>query len=166
MSTHPKIALVLVICLSLLTHSANAQTPDPRFGLVDSFANSAAQRQTLVPTVLNTPAPPTATMTAEPATTIEPTTSPAVQPPPTLTPTHTPTVGATTAIAVTISPTLPAMLPNSEGVPLEATITPVPPVTLFTILRPERLLWLLLIGLMVFMVSYGVQVIIWYRWKQ
>ncbi len=43
--------------------------------------------------------------------------------------------------------------------------TVVPPVTVSTILRPERLLWLFIIGLIVFTVAYGVQVTIWRRFK-
>ena len=46
------------------------------------------------------------------------------------------------------------------------TPTLVPPVSLSTVLRPDRILWLLIIGLIVFTVSYGVQVTIWYRMKR
>jgi hypothetical protein len=42
----------------------------------------------------------------------------------------------------------------------------VPPVTILTVLRPDRILWLFIIGLIVFMVSYGVQVAIWYRLRR
>lgn len=41
--------------------------------------------------------------------------------------------------------------------------TPVPPVTFSTVMTPRRILWLLIIGLIVFTVTYGIQVIIWYR---
>jgi len=44
--------------------------------------------------------------------------------------------------------------------------TRVPPVTIATVLNPRRILWLLIIGLIVFTVSYGVQVAIWYRLKR
>jgi len=46
------------------------------------------------------------------------------------------------------------------------TPTVVPPVSFSTVLRPDRILWLLIIGLVVFTVSYGVQVVIWYRLKR
>jgi hypothetical protein len=46
------------------------------------------------------------------------------------------------------------------------TPTIVPPVSLGTVLRPDRILWLLIIGLIVFTVSYGVQVAIWYRFRR
>jgi hypothetical protein len=48
----------------------------------------------------------------------------------------------------------------------EAILTPVPPVTLGTVLTPTRLLWLFIIGLVVFTVAYGVQVALWYRFKR
>jgi hypothetical protein len=44
--------------------------------------------------------------------------------------------------------------------------TPIPPVTLATVLRPERLFWLFVIGLVVFTLSYGIQVVIWYRLRR
>jgi hypothetical protein len=44
--------------------------------------------------------------------------------------------------------------------------TPVPEVSLGTVLKPHRILWLLVIGLIVFTVSYGVQVAIWYRLRR
>jgi hypothetical protein len=45
--------------------------------------------------------------------------------------------------------------------------TPIPPVTIVTVLsRPDRIFWLFIIGLIVFTVSYGVQVVIWYRMRR
>jgi hypothetical protein len=45
--------------------------------------------------------------------------------------------------------------------------TAVPPVTIVTVLsRPDRIFWLFIIGLVVFTVSYGVQVVIWYRMRR
>ena len=41
--------------------------------------------------------------------------------------------------------------------------TPIPPVTFSTVMTPRRILWLLIIGLIVFTVTYGIQVFIWYR---
>jgi hypothetical protein len=42
----------------------------------------------------------------------------------------------------------------------------IPPVTITTVLRPDRIFWLFIIGLIVFTVSYGVQVLIWYRLRR
>jgi hypothetical protein len=50
--------------------------------------------------------------------------------------------------------------------PASATIDIIPPVTFKSVLTPQRLFWLFLIGLIVFTVSYGVQVFIWYRLKR
>ncbi len=55
----------------------------------------------------------------------------------------------------------PDQAANVSGTP-----TAVPPVTLNTVLRPDRLLWLFIIGLIVFTVSYGIQIAIWYRIKR
>ncbi len=49
-------------------------------------------------------------------------------------------------------------------IPAQPTV--IPPVTLSTILSPARLLWLFIIGLIVFTLSYGIQVAIWYRTKR
>ncbi len=58
----------------------------------------------------------------------------------------------------------PAELPLSEAP--ETTLTPVPPVTIGTVLTPTRLLWLFIIGLVVFTVAYGIQIALWYRFKR
>lgn len=62
-------------------------------------------------------------------------------------------------------------LPSLDGAPsrdgeVDATPTIIPPVTVATVLRPSRLLWLFIIGLVVFTITYGVQVAIWYRLKR
>ncbi len=49
---------------------------------------------------------------------------------------------------------------------VSVTSTIIPPVSIGTILRPDRILWLFIIGLVVFTVSYGIQVAIWYRTKR
>lgn len=103
-------------------------------------------------------------------------------PPPTLTP--TPTVEMMTVLAGEESnlaspaqddPSLIAALPNPGlgGVepadsPAADSVTPevVPPVTIATVLRPDRIFWLFIIGLIVFTVSYGIQVVIWYRLRR
>jgi hypothetical protein len=47
-----------------------------------------------------------------------------------------------------------------------APATPVPEVSFGSVMKPQRILWLLVIGLIVFTVSYGVQVVIWYRLRR
>ncbi|GAB4439715.1 MAG: hypothetical protein Fur0044_36260 [Anaerolineae bacterium] len=97
--------------------------------------------------------------------------------PPTLTP--TPTTEILTALnsqeanltAPGDAPALAAALPNpgvgdteaAEPIAGSTLSTDIPPVTLATVLRPERIFWLFIIGLIVFTVSYGIQVAIWYR---
>jgi hypothetical protein len=51
----------------------------------------------------------------------------------------------------------------AEGTEIAVKSTPIPPVTFSTVMTPPRILWLLIIGLIVFTVTYGIQVIIWYR---
>ncbi|MCL4296581.1 MAG: hypothetical protein KJ077_12670 [Anaerolineae bacterium] len=102
-------------------------------------------------------------------------------PPPTLTP--TPTTEMLTALVAeepnlavqnSDSPLI-ASLPDpglgdaepAESIAPNSTVpTAVPPVTIATVLRPERIFWLFIIGLIVFTVSYGVQVVIWYRLRR
>ncbi|RME70773.1 MAG: hypothetical protein D6784_16235 [Chloroflexi bacterium] len=71
----------------------------------------------------------------------------------------------------------PSVLPDSAppadvlpapgiGAEPEPSPTVVPPVSLRTVLTPPRLVWLFIIGLVVFTISYGVQVAIWYRLKR
>jgi hypothetical protein len=43
--------------------------------------------------------------------------------------------------------------------------TPVPPVSVVSIFRPERVLWLFIIGVVVFTVTYGIQVAIWSQFR-
>jgi hypothetical protein len=102
-------------------------------------------------------------------------------PPPTLTP--TPTVEMLTAladeesslgaqnsgsplIAALPDPSLGGAEPAESVASNSTTPAAVPPVTIATILRPERIFWLFIIGLIVFTVSYGVQVVIWYRLRR
>ena len=68
---------------------------------------------------------------------------------------------------------LPAALPDSNFEPADeteaepgATATVVPTVTLGSVLKPGRLIWLFLVAIIVFTVSYGIQVIIWYRLRR
>jgi hypothetical protein len=52
------------------------------------------------------------------------------------------------------------------GATISATPTIIPPVSLTTVLRPARILWLFIIGLIVFTVAYGIQVFVWYRMRR
>ncbi len=71
-------------------------------------------------------------------------------------------------------PALAAALPNpgvsdtgaAEPITGSPLSTDIPPVTLATVLRPERIFWLFIIGLIVFTVTYGIQVAIWYRLRR
>lgn len=73
-------------------------------------------------------------------------------------------------------PPQPGALPDPDFDPLaaegeqaaDAAATPstVPPVTITSVLTPSRILWLFIIGLVVFTITYGLQVIIWYRLKR
>ncbi len=132
---------------------------------------SPEQRVALLPLASATPTPippPTAT----------PETGASPLPPPTLTPSATPAgqglaaqVTATPAAAEGITPALalpePGMgQPEASVASVPATPIPVPPVSLGGLLRPERILWLFLIGIFVFTASYGIQVVIWYRLKR
>ncbi|MCB0153254.1 MAG: hypothetical protein KDF65_00560, partial [Anaerolineae bacterium] len=54
----------------------------------------------------------------------------------------------------------------TTNAPISPTVTTIPPVSFRTVMTPRRLLWLFLIGLVVFTISYGIQVVIWYRLKR
>jgi hypothetical protein len=102
-------------------------------------------------------------------------------PPPTLTPTPTAAIltvladeepslaapsGDASLIAARPNPDLDDAQAAEAIVPDSAASTAVPPVTFATVLRPERIFWLFIIGLIVFTVSYGVQVAVWYRLRR
>jgi hypothetical protein len=126
-------------------------------------------------------APPTPTPPPPPTDTPGPAITPS--PPPALTPTSTSiapptpfttvgTQGGVTAEAPAKDNPPPMALPDpdleltaGEAVPVP-TATVVPPVSLSTIITPRRILWLFIVALVVFTVSYGVQVIIWYRLRR
>lgn len=86
--------------------------------------------------------------------------------PPTLTPIPT----RPPATPLVAAPTEPAqqtqIAPPTPTNRVQPTVTPIPPVTIFTILTPTRILWLFIIGLVVFTVTYGIQVFIWYRLRR
>ena len=66
-------------------------------------------------------------------------------------------------------PAAPALIPETQvddsGL-VQQPVAAVPPVTLGSIFRPDRLLWLFIIGVIVFTVAYGVQVAIWSRFRR
>jgi hypothetical protein len=154
---------------------------------------SAAQRAPLLPLAQQptpTPAPPASegAPAPPPADTPLPAVeaqAPAPLPTPTaipvVVPTQEPVISPPTAIPASVNdsaPPPPADLlpdtslesqqaPSGEPSPVVGvTPTIIPPVTIGTVLRPDRLLWLFIIGLIVFMVSYGIQVVIWYRMRR
>lgn len=147
---------------------------------------SAAQRTELQPIPTSTPFP-TATPTTTNTPQSTPTNIPPALPPPTLTPSATsmtveplsPTPFTTPApVEQATSQPEVAALPDPDFEPpilanelmefqqAETAVTPIPEVTLLTVLTPNRLLWLFLIGVIVFTGSYGVQVAIWYRLRK
>ncbi len=147
---------------------------------------SPEQRPALLPVLTPTPSP-SPVLTATPVPTDTPLPSP-----PTLTPTPAPPPASLAradreeAGDAPVADILPspeddpppvlAALPDPElelpeadqaiDEPITPNPTTVPPVTLSTVLKPRRILWLFVIGLIVFTVSYGVQVAIWYRLKR
>lgn len=145
-------------------------------------AGQPAARE-LAPQPEPTAPPPPPTSTPPPAPTATP-----LPLPPTLTPVATPTAAEVSLATApppnsgpppAILPDTPPqgqVLPDSEADPFapaassipadEAFATPVPPVSARTILRPDRLLWLFVIGLIVFTVAYGIQLTIWNRFKR
>ncbi len=151
---------------------------------------SPEQRAALPAPAAQSVATPTLTATATITSPSAVTTTPA--PPPTLTPAVqasavTPTAETETsqsaepAPAADIPPTptgdeaaAPAALPDPDPGQTEAvtppatasTDTAIPPVTFSSVMSPRRLLILFLVGLLVFTVTYGVQVIIWYKLKR
>ncbi|MBN1992534.1 MAG: hypothetical protein JW953_07490 [Anaerolineae bacterium] len=146
---------------------------------------SPDQRAPLLPVLTSTPTP------TPPAPTDTPVPTPTPLPPPTLTSTavleqsaagespvatSTPVIGEATSeevspAATTEAPAAVAVLPDpdvgvsapDEGEAAVPELTPVPPVTFSTVMTPRRILWLLIIGLIIFTVTYGIQVVIWYR---
>jgi hypothetical protein len=144
---------------------------------------SAEQRVLQLPLVASpTPAvaqEPLSIETAPPTSEAEsPTPADTSPAPPTLTPTpalQEPEAGqAPPSAGENIAPIM-AVLPDpnlgTESAELTAADpippTAIPPVTIATVLsRPDRIFWLFIIGLIVFTVSYGVQVVIWYRMRR
>ncbi|MDM8532420.1 hypothetical protein QUF63_14695 [Anaerolineales bacterium HSG25] len=122
----------------------------------ESPADSEAYTPTVIPTNIPPALPPTATLVP-----LSTATEVVLD-----TPTVLPVVTSEAPDVILPDPDIEsgATLPDNDNL-LTDTATPIPPVTISTILTPDRLLWLFLIGLLVFTISYGVQVVIWYRFR-
>ena len=154
-----------------------AQRAAPAPSVVEPTATPApAPIGTPLPTDTPVPAPPTLTLTPAPTQNL-----PVVSPTP-----ATPDATANAASSEG-NPPPAAALPDPGETPPEAgslpdpdfdpfaleteaitepTPTIVPPVSLGSVFRPDRILWMLIIGLVIFTVSYGIQVVIWYRLRR
>jgi hypothetical protein len=137
-------------------------SPDQRAPLAPAPASAAPPTPTVPPPPTDTPSP---AVTPSLLPTLIPTPT-AIAPPTPLEP------EVTQGQAVSEGNPPPAALPDpdlelaaGEAVPAP-TATVVPPVSLSTIITPRRILWLFIVALVVFTVSYGVQVIIWYRLRR
>ena len=123
-------------------------------------AGSPAGRPSLMPVARPTPAPtkkapvtPTPTLTPPPPPSATPTLTPS--PPPA---TDTPVAPAATATQPAAVAQSPRKVPSPPPQP-----TPLPPITPLSVLTPTRCLILILVGLVVFTVTYGLQVALWWR---
>ncbi len=123
-----------------------AGSPADRPGLVpvatpapESTQGADEAQATSTPTIVSSPA----TSTAQPSLTV-------VQPTPQPIPTSTPT---RIAVAQNLTPS-----PTPQP-----TLTPLPPITPLSIFTPSRCLILIVVGLVVFTVTYGLQMAIWWR---
>jgi hypothetical protein len=124
-------------------------------------AGSPADRPSLVPVAHPTPTP--AALQATPILTPTLLPSPSAPQTPTLTP-QPPSQAATPIPTPTRSVTVaqnPSLLPSPQPAP-----TPLPPITPLTVFTPSRCLILILVGLVVFTVIYGIQVALWWRRRQ
>jgi hypothetical protein len=148
-------------------------------------SGSANQRQPLTsPAVAATqpPAPATPTAPATPAS-VSSATPTLPPPPPTVTPAQPgAAVTADSATPAAAAPTEasapPAVLPDTDSntslADADNAVTPVdgpaptrvPPVSAVSIFRPERILWLFIIGVVVFTITYGIQVAIWSQFRK
>jgi len=121
-------------------------SPADRPGLVPiatSTPEGTQEAEQAQPTSTPTFAPSPVTSTAQPSPTVA---QPAPQPIPTSTPTRL-------AVAQDL---IPSPTP-------EPTLTPLPPITPLSILTPSRCLILIVVGLVVFTVTYGLQMALWWR---
>jgi hypothetical protein len=135
-------------------------------------AGSPAGRPSLMPIARPTPqpaerAPATSTPGAQPppetpTLTPSPSPSPSAQPPlGMLTPTPSPPPSATPVTTATRPAEVAQASRRVPSPPPEP--TPLPPITPLSIMTPTRCLILILVGLVVFTVTYGLQVALWWR---
>lgn len=124
-------------------------------------AGSPADRPGLVPA-----APPAAAPQATPAaqTTLAPTSTP-LPPTPTAQPTTTALPSPqVTEVPPTSMPTPQTVVQSPRLAPTpQPTPTPLPAITPLTVFTPARCLILIIVGLVVFTVTYGLQVALWWR---
>lgn len=131
---------------------------------------------TLTPAVSAAQEPSAAAPTTEPAVAIAATAPPTTEPPATGEPAAASPANTLPDPDAGEAPPPADLLPDSEGDPfaeasdaagdLSATPTTVPPVTIGSVLTPTRILWLFIIGLVVFTITYGIQVAVWYRYRR
>ena len=124
---------------------------------------SPADRPGLVPVA--TPTPEDAQRPDEAQATSTPT---LVPPPATSTAQPSPAVAEPTSQAtspvLTPTPTRMAVAQNLTPSPTpQPTLTPLPPITPLSILTPSRCLILIVVGLVIFTVTYGIQMALWWR---
>ena len=123
-------------------------------------AGSPADRPGLVPAATPIPAPEREEGTeaqAMPTPTLTP-----VPPTPTGQPADTPSPGLSATSTATPTPLAVAQNLTPSPTP-EPTPTPLPPITPLTILTPARCLILIVVGLVIFTITYGIQVALWWR---
>jgi hypothetical protein len=123
---------------------------------------SMADRPGLLPSVPLTPTPGRVEETPE--TTPTPTYTP-IPPTSTTQPSSTPVTAPTGTILTPTSTRTPQAIAQkpparSESQPVP---TPLPPITPLSILTPARCLILIVVGLVIFTVTYGVQMALWWR---
>ena len=128
-------------------------------------AGSPAGRPGLVPAVTPIPAPESTAETRGEAAIITPTVNPAV---PTSPAQATPAVAQITSqpSPVVVTPTpAPQAMAQSAAVSVTPGPTPtlLPPISPMSIFTPARCLILIIVGLVVFTVTYGVQMALWWR---
>jgi hypothetical protein len=131
-----------------------AGSPGGRPGLVPlASPTPTPQEQPEVEVTQATPSPTAGPSTAVPGTGEPPTSTLEVSPEPDLN-------------AATVTPEPRALAQNASPSPSPSpgpSPTPLPPVTPLSILTPARCLILVIVGLVVFTVTYGIQIALWWR---
>jgi hypothetical protein len=113
-------------------------------GVPDAEAGQEAEGEQATPASTDTPPPPASTVAPSPTVS-----DPTLQP---------------TAVVMTSTPTQtkvaqgPSLSPTPQPTP-----TQIPPITPMSVLTPSRCLILIVVGLVVFTVTYGIQMAVWWR---